>query len=321
QNLAIIELGGGFKQGDLEEYFHRLNMSVPKIKVVEVDGGKNAPENNPGGADGEVALDVEVAGVVAPDSNITVYFAPNTDAGFLDAVNQAAHDQAGNPGAISISWGGPESEWTDSAMKSFDGVLKDAAALGVNVYTASGDDGSSDGVHDKKPHVDFPSASPWNISTGGTRLNTDSNGQRSSETAWGGSFFGGASGGGFSNSFPLPDFQNGVVKNNPNGGRGVPDISGNGDPATGYNVLVDGQDGSIGGTSAVAPLMAALNARLGEAVGKPHGYLNPFFYKHPEVFTDITSGTNGAFKAGPGWDAVTGMGVPDGEKLLAALKA
>jgi len=327
QTISIIELGGGFKQSDLDTYFKKQGVASPNISVVSVDGGQNAPEGKPNGADGEVDLDLEVAGTVAPGAKIKVYFAPNTDQGFIDAENQAAHDQAkdGTPGAVSISWGAPESAWTADGKKSFDSVLHDAAQLGVNTYTASGDNGSSDGVNDKKNHVDFPSASTWNISTGGTNLKVDANGNRTAEKAWGGSFFGGAAGGGFADETKAPDFQKKALEpwaaQNPNGGRGVPDISGDADPATGYDVLVDGQESSIGGTSAVAPLMAALNARLNQGLGSPTGYLNPFFYDHTDAFTDITKGTNGAFKAGPGWDPITGIGVPDGEKLLAALKA
>jgi kumamolisin len=319
QKLAIIELGGGYKQADLDAYFKKIGVPEPKVTAVSVDGAKNAPDGDPNGADGEVDLDIDVAGAVAPGADIKVYFAPNTDQGFVDAINQAVKDQGGTPGAISISWGGPESDWSPTAQASMDAAMKNAAAKGVNVYVASGDDGSSDGKTDGKPHADFPAASPWVIATGGTTLHTDGKGQRGTESAWGGIAGNGASGGGFSSTEPVPDFQKGTV---PAGTthRGVPDISGNADPRTPYFVQVDGTTGGIGGTSAVAPLMAALNARLGEALKGPVPNLNKVAYANPSAFFDVTQGTNGAFKAAKGWDAVTGLGVPDGNKLLEAMK-
>ncbi|HYV44484.1 MAG TPA: S53 family peptidase [Myxococcaceae bacterium] len=319
QKLAIIELGGGYKQADLDTYFKKIGVPEPKVTAVSVDGAKNAPDGDPNGADGEVDLDIDVAGAVAPGADIKVYFAPNTDQGFVDAINQAVKDQGNTPGAISISWGGSESDWSPTAQASMDAAIKNAAAKGVNVYVASGDDGSSDGKTDGKNHSDFPASSPFAIATGGTRLQTGSNGQRGTETAWGGIRGNGASGGGFSTTEPVPDFQKGVV---PAGTthRGVPDIAGNADPQTPYFVQVDGTTGGIGGTSAVAPLMAALNARLGEALKGPVPNLNKVAYANPSAFFDVTQGTNGAFKAGKGWDPVTGLGVPDGNKLLDAMK-
>jgi kumamolisin len=128
-----------------------------------------------------------------------------------------------------------------------------------------------------------------------------------------------------SENFALPTFQkNAGVPKAPNGfvGRGVPDVAGDADPATGYNVTVDGQQAVIGGTSAVAPLWAGLLARINESLGTNVGYVNPTLYaaKAEATFHDITSGTNGGYSAGPGWDACTGLGSPDGSALLPALK-
>src|SRR5262249_24901169 len=135
-----------------------------------VDGGHNQPTGNPNGPDGEVLLDIEVAGAVAPKAKLVVYFAPNTDRGFLDAISAAVHDTRNHPSVISISWGGPESAWTSQAMQAMDQAFQDAAALGVTVCCASGDDGSSDGVNDGRAHVDFPASSPYALACGGTRL-------------------------------------------------------------------------------------------------------------------------------------------------------
>src|SRR6185312_4027852 len=100
-------------------------------------------------------------------------------------------------------------------------------------------------------------------------------------------------------------------------GRGVPDVAGDADPATGYQVRVDGHDVVYGGTSAVAPLWAALIAMINQARGGPLGYLNPTLYgAAAHACRDITSGTNGAYRAGAGWDPCTGLGSPNGAALL-----
>ena len=116
QTIGIIELGGGYRAADLTAYFKGLGQKAPKVTAVSVDKGKNSP-GNANGADGEVMLDIEVSAAVAPGAKIVVYFAPNTDQGFIDAVSSAVHDTTNNPSVISISWGGPESSWTAQAMK------------------------------------------------------------------------------------------------------------------------------------------------------------------------------------------------------------
>jgi kumamolisin len=223
---------------------------------------------------------------------------------------------------ISISWGSAESTWTAQAMTAFDSAAQDAAALGVTICAASGDSGSSDGVNDGANHVDFPASSPHILGCGGTSLQS-ANGAIQSETVWNDGTQGGAGGGGFSTQFPLPAWQASAKIVPPSGGgRGVPDVSGDADPETGYSVLVDGESMVIGGTSAVAPLWSGLIALLNEKLGKPLGFLQPTLYGLPQsdgVFHDITSGSNGAFSAGPGWDAASGLGTPSGENLLEAL--
>ncbi len=109
--IALIELGGGFRAADLSDYFTSLNLATPTVEAVPVDNGKNAP-GTANGPDGEVMLDIEVAGSIAPGAVIAVYFAPNTDQGFIDAVTTAVHDATRRPSVVSISWGGPESSWT-----------------------------------------------------------------------------------------------------------------------------------------------------------------------------------------------------------------
>ena len=326
QTVAIVELGGGYKTADLTAYFTKLKVSpAPAVTAVSVDGASNKPVGNPNSADGEVLLDIEVVGAVAPKAKIAVYFAPNTDQGFLDAITTAVHDNARKPSVVSISWGGAESTWTAQSLSAYDQAFQDAGLLGVTVCCASGDDGSTDNVTDGAAHVDFPASSPNVLACGGTRLES-SGGKISKEVVWNTGAGNGASGGGVSDHFPLPAYQAGAqvpVSVNPAHfkGRGVPDIAGDADPATGYQIHVDGKDGVFGGTSAVAPLWAALIALINEQLGKHVGFLNTTLYaKGASGLHDITSGTNGAYQAAAGWDACTGLGSPSGQALLTALK-
>ncbi len=322
QCIGIIELGGGYNASDLNSFFGNLGITTPKVTAVGVDGATNAPTGSSSGPDGEVELDIEVAGAVAPGAELAVYFAPNTDQGFVDAVSTAAHDATLKPSIISISWGGPESSWTAQSQAALNAACEDAATMGVTVLVASGDDGASDGT--SSPTVDFPASSPFVVGCGGTKLEI-SGGAIGSEQAWNElSANEGATGGGVSEAFALPSFQSSAkVPKAPNGfvGRGVPDVAGDADPTTGYNVVVDGQATVIGGTSAVAPLWAGLLARINQSLGKNVGYVNALLYASGEAtaFHDVTTGSNGHYKAGKGWDACTGLGSPNGTGLLKAL--
>jgi kumamolisin len=325
QTIAIIELGGGYKPADLAAYWNQEHISpAPSVVAVSVGGATNSPVGNPNSDDGEVLLDIDVIGTAAPGARMAVYFAHNTTAGFLKAITQAAHDKQRNPSVISISWGMAEDApggWTAQARTAFNQAIRDAGALGVTVTVAAGDDGSRDNVNDGKAHVDFPAASPFALGCGGTKL-TSQGGNITSEVVWN-EPTGGATGGGVSRFFALPGYQNGVgvppQHDTQKPGRGVPDVAGDADPFTGYRVRVDGQNLVFGGTSAVAPLWAALIARVNEKLGKRAGFANPKLYKHG-MQRDITSGNNGAYSAQTGWDACTGLGSPDGAKVLAALQ-
>jgi len=347
QTVAVIELGGGFSTSDLDTYFGGLGIAVPSISAVGVDGASNAPGSDPTGADVEVGLDIDVIGAAAPGATQVVYFAPNNgDQGFVDAISAAAHASP-VPVAISISWGQSEDSWTAQGRSAMDTAMADAAALGITVCVASGDNGSGDAVTDGAAHVDFPASSPHALACGGTKLLADpSSGVISSEVVWNETAANeGAGGGGVSDLFALPSWQatagvparaassasdtvsesetvSASAKAAKAGGRGVPDVAGNADPTTGYQVYADGKAQVVGGTSAVAPLWAALIARLAEATGQRFGLIQPVVYAGVAPgadvagFRDITSGNNGAYAAGPGWDACSGLGSPDGTALL-----
>ena len=321
QTIGIIELGGGYRTKDLTAYFKGLGLAAPKLTPVSVDGGKNTP-GTANGADGEVMLDIEVSAAIAQGAKIVVYFAPNTDQGFIDAVSSAVHDTTNKPSVISISWGGPESSWTAQALKALDAVCQSAAALGITITVAAGDNGSTDGGTGN--NVDFPASSPHVLACGGTTLE-GSGSTIKSEVVWNEQASGeGATGGGVSNVFPLPSWQANAKVPAPSssaGGRGVPDVAGDADPVTGYKVRVDGENMVIGGTSAVAPLWAGLIALSNQQNGTSAGFIQPQIYaaKASSAFHDIVSGNNGAFSAGPGWDACTGLGSPLGAKLIPLL--
>jgi kumamolisin len=321
QTIGIIELGGSYRQADITAYFKTLGLAAPAITAVPVDGGNNSP-SNANGADGEVMLDIEVAASVAPGAKVAVYFAPNTDQGFIDAITTAVHDTTNKPGVISISWGGPESSWTQQSLTALDAACQSAAALGITITVAAGDNGSSDGGTGN--NVDFPASSPHVLACGGTKLEA-SGANIISETVWNETASNeGATGGGVSTVFALPTWQaksNVPVPSTSTGGRGVPDVAGDADPTTGYAVRVDGQTLVIGGTSAVAPLWAGLIAVANQQLGTTVGFIQPAIYaaKAASDFHDITEGNNGAFSAGPGWDACTGLGSPIASELIPLL--
>jgi kumamolisin len=323
QTIGIIELSGGYTQADLDGYFSGIGVATPPVTSVSVDGATNSP-----GADSdlEVALDIEVAGGCAPGANIVVYFAPNTDQGFIDAVSTAVHNQANGSTVISISWGNAEVNWTAQAMQAMDQVFADAAALGISVFVAAADHGSADNVSDGLAHADFPASSPNATGCGGTHLDSSGN-TITDEMVWNDND-GWATGGGVSDQFPLPAWQQnaGVPASvNPGNrvGRGVPDVAGAADFSPGFRIYLHGGFTTAGGTSGVAPMWAGLTALLNQALGHDIGGLNPLIYGRQAGlggFHDVTVGNNGAYAAGPGWDACTGLGSPDGNALLAALQ-
>jgi kumamolisin len=321
--IALIELGGGYKPQDLQTYFSGLGVPLPTVTAVSVDQATNQPTGSADGPDGEVMLDIEIAGAIAPAAAIAVYFAPNTDAGFLDAVTTAIHDEVRKPSVVSISWGGAESTWTQQAMTTMDQAFQAAAAMGITVCVAAGDSGSTDGVSDGSNHVDFPASSSYALACGGTSLQVNGT-TIVSEVVWNdGNPASGAGGGGVSTFFALPSWQQGLDTTDTEGTRtplsmrGVPDVSADADPQTGYNILVDGTTAVFGGTSAVAPLWAGLIARINAAAGHAAGFMNPALYGQPAALHDITQGNNGGFAAASGWDACTGLGSPDGAKVAA----
>jgi len=305
--IAIVELGGGWVQSDMDQFFHGISQPVPQITDVSVDGTKNTPDPSPDSPDGEVALDIEVAAAAyyvatGKPATIRVYWAQDIAA----AVRAATADQCD---VCSISWGADEAQWGTQAGHDMENAAAAATAAGMVVFAASGDNDSSDGGPNRA-NVDLPASAPHVIGCGGTMKTP------TAETVWNndpGNPSGEGTGGGYSNLFtPMPPWQLGA----PHGrGRLVPDVAADADPNTGYKIMLHGQEIVIGGTSAVAPLYAGLFAAFGTKLG----YVTPELWQNHLCFNDITSGDNGAFRARVGPDACTGLGSPIGTKLAALL--
>src|SRR5262249_29988698 len=173
QTVAIIELGGGFRSSDLQAFFREIGVATPKVSAISVDHAGNHP-TTPDSADGEVMLDIEVAGAVVPNANIAVYFAPNNgDKGFIDAISAAVHDAQRKPSVISISWGSPENSTDAQGAAAYHQVFMAAAAMGVTICVASGDHGTADldaADWDQKIHVDHPAVDDLVLACGGTQI-------------------------------------------------------------------------------------------------------------------------------------------------------
>lgn len=319
QGVAILQFGGGLDEKDNAQYYKDNGLPLPEISIVKLNGAKG--ELSYDRSDDEVALDSQVLGVVAPEAKQMIIFAPNSDQGFLDAVTRATFTKADETAnsAISISWGAPETMWSKQAIENLNLAFKKAALKGISVFAATGDLGAANGT--EKFAADYPASDPYVIGTGGTELTLDEKGGIASESSWSGS------GGGISEYNSVPDYQQPLElpeNANKNGirGKGLPDIAGNANPATGYKIRVHGFESIMGGTSSVAPLYAGLSLRLNGILGRRVGFLNPFFYENGKsnIFRDMQTGDNGGYKAGPGWDAVTGWGVINGQNMLKELQ-
>ena len=330
QTIAILEFGGGYSTSDVHTYFTNLGVAPPTLSAILVDGAVNSPQPNDDYTI-ETNLDIAVAGAAAPGAALAVYFAPWTEQGWVDVVTRAVHDTTHRPSVISISYGLPEGVdiWSQAAINAVSATFQEAALLGVTILAASGDSGSTCGMGDGKAHCLYPGSDPGVTCVGGTTI-SNVNGQSFKEDTW--SDYG-TTGGGVSDVFPRPTWQAWAgVPTSANGGghtgRGIPDIAGNASPNSGYMLYMQaygGNYGPIGGTSAAAPLYAALVALLNAQMGEPLGFLNLNLYAFagPYVYRDIadnvSNGTPG-YKAGPGWDACTGFGSANGMAVLDSLQ-
>jgi len=343
QCIGLLEFGGGVEQQDVTSYFNTIKQPAPNVKIIALDGVSTDPAADPDST-GEVMLDIDVAGALSGGGSLAVYFSTFDEKGLVDALAAVIDDSTNDPSVVSISWGWVENQpfnssgilWSPAAIEHCNESFLAAAQLGITVCVSTGDDGSEAQMSDGRAHVNFPASSPYVLAVGGTTLHVkkDKHGStKVTEAVWNDGP-GSGTGGGISDITPAPAWQEGKVpvSINPGGfvGRAIPDVAANADPATGYLMMSGGKLQVVGGTSASAPLWASLVARINTALGARAGNFNSLLYSSigpGGTLRDITSGNNdtdglleGQFKAGPGWDACTGWGVPNGAKLLAALK-
>jgi len=350
QTIAIIALGGGFHESDLDAYFQHLNLPKPKITVVEVGGQKNNPadpeavrafclQNGVAGihrAQGkchplphvrrnstksiedtvEITMDVELIGTWANGAHIVVYFTHNNARGKYEAFNAAIHDTVHRPSVISCSWGAPEGRISRVLIDEMEHQFQAAALMGITVCAASGDEGAGcDGFGE--PHANFPACSPYVLACGGT-MPHHSPTQHVTETVWHEKIGGhmAESGYGESTVFPAARWQLDAGVPSQKGNRVVPDVAGKADAETGYAMIVGGSRIPGCGTSAVAPLWSSLAALLNEKLETNVGYITPLLYDQR-----CRDGVDPVGSSKAGWVPKVGLGTPRGSNLLEALRA
>ena len=353
--IAIIQYDGGYRQDNMVSSFAAVGLAVPKLVDVSVNDGfnKNFTQDEPdvNNYSVEVAVDIFVAGCVVPDATIVTYFNGSTffNKFWADPIDEALHDTVNNPSVISISWGIAETLIDSRIVQTVNEVLAQSIILGKTICCASGDWGASSDRTNLG--VIFPASSPYVLAVGGTNLVLNDNDTIKLETAWS------YSGGGVSIYNALPSWQEGLslVDYDPltgageprllseAGARAVPDVSANSAVESGYSFYSFYYSGGIqflnarlrvGGTSVAAPLIAALMIQLDQTFGKPLGFANTLFYNNPNAFNDIVSGNNSyqpdedniipsniGYDSTVGWDAVTGLGSPNGSRLVSAVTA
>jgi len=326
--MAVAEFQGQYYDEKDLAHFSTGCAVDPAVKVSR-NVGKNEER-----AGVESLLDIEFISSVANPVPLTVYYQSTYSLlSWIQTVGKTA-----NPGLIhSVSYGNDEVQQTSTSyMEQVNTQFMQIGTRGISVLFASGDQGVwGRSGHGSKFHPDFPGASPYITTVGGTDFTTYDIGD---EMAWS------AGGGGFSDTFPMPSYQKTAVEaylKDPSAdlppasyynasGRGYPDVAALGGQKTPYCVSTNSRFAGVAGTSASCPVVAGVFALLNNerlAAGKaPMGFLNPFIYQNAAAFNDVTSGKNNAglgngFTAIKGWDAATGFGTPDYSKLVAAVQA
>jgi kumamolisin len=361
QTIGLLEFGGGFRHEDIRAFCRRNQVPMPNIDVVELRGATNDPaperavremlqvvqgevrlaaaaETTPAmesaQATVEVTMDIELLAALAPGARVIVYFAPPDEQGIYLALHRAIYSKEYAPDVLSISWGEPETALSKEYMHAVDHLLLAAAHLGITVCASSGDAGALNHSPDKLPAVNFPAGSPHCVACGGTtpEFITGAGGVTgiAREVVWNSTHhhLQGATGGGVSRVFPLPEWQaHAEVPTGPTGfaGRGVPDVAGPADPRSGCELLIYGLPFASAGTSAVAPLWAALiacgNRLAGRRLGHVHSHLYTIGHQRLPGLRPVSEGSNGGYTARAGWNACTGYGTPTGISLLQHLAA
>ena len=317
--VSVVSFGGGLfgkvepsgilSGGDVQAYWESIGIvpaNQPKVIIVSVDGATNTPIQDQTETF-ENTMDVSMIGACCPTSNLTIllFISPNSLSQFTPLLLKATAPITINgivytPSIVSISWGAPEIYYTETQLTTINDTLLNASKNGINICAATGDEGSTDGVVGNMNYVDFPSSSPYVTACGGTTLVCPTlkySDSTTVETAWP------KGGGGISGTFAKPSWQSSIPAiNSPN--RSTPDIALVADPSTGVLFIVGGKQYVFGGTSIVAPAMAAYYACL-----NTNKFLLPSLYTAalaaPKSFHDITSGSNGGYTAGIAFDLCT----------------
>jgi kumamolisin len=344
ERVALIEIDG-FKPSDIRSFAHCFGFGTPEINSFGVGVQGNLP------AGGEATLDLEVLDATAPDlKSIDVYETQPDAADVLRAIAEPLQNRGFKPQVISVSLGLCESATVAGAgrgvINATETALKVAAASGISVLGASGDFGSSGcaqpGTVPAKPEphlaVNYPASSPWVTSVGGTNFTLNAQNQITSQTVWNeaSEVPGEAAGGGFSNLFTRPSWQNGVVTSP---WRAEPDVAMLADVAPGYAVYCTAAADcmnqgwvSFGGTSASTPLMAGGLALIDQLLRRNDrqsvGFIDPLLYRlgrnattFAQTFYDVSAGSNdvgpyiqadqqslGCCTAAAGFDEASGWG-------------
>ncbi|WP_420575084.1 S53 family peptidase [Kordia sp.] len=321
QTIGIIELGGKFKQTDLETYFSSYDMPIPEIQIID------EPTTTPINDNVEVTADIQVAGMLAPKAKFVIYYGTS----ILSAMKTALADTKNKLTVISISWAGSELGYSQQEIIELNSVFHEACLKGITVVGASGDNGALN----NKPYanVNVPVNSSYVLACGGTQTYITDD-KIASEVVWNESTQQAqiGSGGGFSQRISEQQYQayssQKYIEKFPQfepyyraGGRGIPDIAANAADVSGYAIFFEGHWAKIGGTSLATPLWAALIARMNQNLGYRLGFINPYLYKliGSSAFHQILEGNNNLYVAAEGWNPCTGLGTPNGQKLMEAI--
>ncbi|HKU81069.1 MAG TPA: S53 family peptidase, partial [Candidatus Tumulicola sp.] len=311
--VGVLQMRGAFDAAGFAECM-RLQGVAAKTPVVKRVDNAELTHRIATVKDVESAIDTQVVGALAPGAQIVIYAAPDSERGVLDAIRNAVFDDEHRPSVLSISFGFPERLWTPAALEILNELFVAAALLGVTIVCASGDRGAE--IDDRGcAHVLAPASSPFALGCGGTAIAAGAD--ASGESGWA------QSGGGFSEVFQTPQWQSvaaaAASAYGVSPGRGVPDVAAEATP--GYAVVFEGTKVAMGGTSAAAPVWAALVARIGQRLSKAPGFFAPLLYGRSSgtPFHDVCNGGNDRYRCATGWNPCTGLGVPIGEALAAAL--
>jgi kumamolisin len=347
QTIAIMLPYGGFRHSDLRTFFAKLGRRPPRIHTLCVEGRRNQPaplaslrqfcsaiDGRPAPAPAshrlhgagssawnvlwsvEAALDIQLAGALAPRCDLLVCFLPDTPRGKFEGFTRAMTHPT-RPTVVSASWSAHEHDVPPMLRRVLDHVFMFASLRNITICCSSGDDGGAAGERDQ---VHFPASSPYVLACGGTTFAQPETSRH--ERVWNERVGGRpmSTSGGFSRTFPRPRWQDAHVKFHHRGSRGraVPDVAAKADFKRGYRLVVGGREIALGGTSAATPAWAALIACVNDAMGSAVGFITPQLYRRGarSALRSVTVGTNGTYRATEGWDPCTGLGTPHGEALL-----